>query len=170
MIELATIEDLDIIMKIYNDIKVEMRRENNPQWGSNEDDYPDLETVKNDILSNCTFKYVEDGIIKGIVSIVIDNEREYDEYIVNSQKKAYIIHRLAVPAEYRRNNIANKLIIFSENFALQNGAEILKSDTEVSNVKMHNLFSKSGFIYKGNFSYDDYPGNYKYYEKDIKRR
>ena len=167
MIELATINDLDAIMKIYNNIKIEMRQENNPQWGSNDDDYPDIDTVRNDILAKNTFKFVEDGIIKGIISIVMDSSREYDEYIANSQEKAYIIHRLAVPMEYRRNNIAYKLFEFAEQYAKMNDAKIVKSDTEVSNTKMNNLFNKLGFAYIGKFSYDDYPGNYNYYEKRL---
>ena len=40
MIELATIEDLKEIIKIMQLIKEEMREENNPQWGSTEEDYP----------------------------------------------------------------------------------------------------------------------------------
>ena len=42
-----------------------------------------------------------------------------------------------------------------------NDAKIVKSDTEVSNTKMNNLFIKEGYKYKGKFSYDDYPGIYK---------
>ena len=167
MIELATINDLDAIMKIYNNIKIEMRQDNNPQWGSTDDDYPDIDTVRNDILAKNTFKFVEDGIIKGIISIVMDSSREYDEYIANSKEKAYIIHRLAVPMEYRRNNIAYKLFKFAEQYAKMNDAKIVKSDTEVSNTKMNNLFNKLGFAYIGKFSYDDYPGNYNYYEKRL---
>ena len=71
--------------------------------------------------------------------------------IENSHKKAYIIHRLAIPQMYRKNNIATKLMEYALNKAKEEGIEILKSDTEVSNDKMNRLFIKLGYIYKGQF-------------------
>ena len=167
MIELATIEDLKEIIKIMQLIKEEMREENNPQWGSTEEDYPSYERILEDINNKQMIKFEENKTIKGIMSIVEDTSREYDELIENSKEKSYILHRLAIPREYRKQNIATKLIRYAENKAKSNNIKILKSDTEVSNIKMNNLFIKEGFIYKGHFSYDDYPGTYNYYEKEV---
>ena len=169
MIELVKIEDLNEVLRIYNNIKNEMRELGNPQWGSTEEDYPSDEMLKEDILKGTMFKYVEDGVIKGVFSLVED-EREYDEVIENSQEKSYIIHRLAVPVEFRKQNIATNLIAYAEGLASANGAILMKSDTEISNDKMNRLFEKLGYFHKGIFTYDDYPGTYNYYEKDIKRR
>ena len=69
--------------------------------------------------------------------------------------------------DLNNNNIAYKLFKFAEQYAKMNDAKIVKSDTEVSNTKMNNLFNKLGFAYIGKFSYDDYPGNYNYYEKRL---
>ena len=51
--------------------------------------------------------------------------------------------------------------------AKENNIKILKGDTEISNTKMNNLFIKEGYKYIGRFSYNDYPGIYNYYEKEI---
>lgn len=169
MITIAKMEDLNEIIDVYSEIKNEMRQLNNPQWGSTEEDYPSNDIIKEDIERRVTYKYVEDGVIKGVFSLVED-DREYDEVIENSKEKSYIIHRLAVPMKYRKNQIGTKLMEFAEEIAKANNAILVKSDTEISNDKMNKLFEKLGYSYKGIFSYDDYPGTYNYYEKNIRRR
>lgn len=166
MIIKAKIENLDEVDIIMNEIKEEMRNENNPQWGSTESDYPSKERLKEDIEKNRMYIYLEDNKIKGILSIVED-DGEYEELIKNSHESSYILHRLAIPKEYRKNSIATKLMRFAEEKAKENNIKVLKSDTEVCNTKMNNLFIKEGYKYIGDFSYDDYPGVYKYYEKEI---
>ena len=166
MIIQATIENLDEINLIMDEIKEEMRNENNPQWGSTESDYPSKERLKEDIEKNRMYKYVEDNTIKGIISIVED-DGEDNELLENSHEKSYILHRLAIPKKYRKNSIATKLMRFVEEKAKDNNIKVLKSDTEVCNIKMNNLFIKEGYKYIGKFSYDDYPGVYNYYEKEI---
>ena len=54
-----------------------------------------------------------------------------------------------------------------EEMRKENNIKILKSDTEISNAKMNDLFIKEGYKYIGRFSYNDYPGIYNYYEKEI---
>ena len=105
MIQKANINDLNDVVNIMEDIKQEMREENNPQWGSTEDNYPSADKLKRDIFKNSMFKYVEDETIKGIFT-VMEDDGEYDEVIENSKKKSYIIHRLAVPKQYRKLGIA----------------------------------------------------------------
>ena len=166
MIFNVQINDLEEVINIMENIKNEMRKEHNPQWGSTEDDYPSEDDLRYDITQNNMYKYVEDGIIKGLVTLNHDT-KEYDELIENSSKKAYIIHRLAVPKEYRNIGVATKLMDFIENKAEKEHIEVLKSDTEISNDKMNRLFLKLGYVYKGQFVYDDYPGKYNYYEKSI---
>ena len=113
MILKANIENLDEVKLIIKEIKEEMRKDNNPQWGSTEADYPSTPKLKEDIINNRMYMYVEDNIIKGVLSIVEDNG-EYDELLKNSPKKAYILHRLAVSKKYRNNSIASKLMKYAE--------------------------------------------------------
>ena len=166
MIEQANLDDLKIIEIIIEDIKEEMRQEKNPQWGSTEDNYPSIERLKEDITKKRMYKYTEENQIQGIISIVED-DNEYDEVIENTHKKSWILHRLAIPKKYRKKGIATKLMRFAEEQAKKQKIVVLKSDTEVSNTKMNRLFFKEGYQYKGKFTYDDYPGEYNYYEKEI---
>jgi ribosomal protein S18 acetylase RimI-like enzyme len=112
-------------------------------------------------------KYVENNTIKGIVSLAIDTSREFDGLLENSQKDAIVIHRLAIPQEYRKQQIATKLIQYAEVHAKNHQVSVLKSSTEVSNDKMNKFLLRHGFVQKGNYTYEDYPGVYNYFEKEI---
>ena len=130
-----------------------------------DEDYPSITKMLDDINNKKMIKYVEDNTIKGIVSLSKDIAREYDGLLENSIENSYIIHRLAVPKEYRKQNIATNLIQYAEVHAQNNEIWVLKCSTEVSNTKMNNLLLREGYKFKGIYSYDDYPGIYNYYEK-----
>ena len=167
MIELATIDDLTQVEMIMKSIKEEMRLEGNPQWGSTDEDYPSVAKLLDDINNKKMIKYVEKDTIKGIVSLARDISREYDGLLENSEEDSFIIHRLAIPQEFRRQQIATKLIQYAEIYAKNNQVRVLKSSTEVSNEKMNNFFIRHGFEQKGKYIYNDYPGEYNYFEKMI---
>lgn len=166
MIRCAFFKDLDSIMEIIKNIQLEMKKEKNPQW-SEESDYPNKDKFRQDITNNSLYVLEENEIIKGFISVTIDNG-EYDSLLKTSKEPSYIIHRLAIKKEYRKEGLASILFLYAENLAKKNNIKILKADTEEHNLKMNNLFLKLGFKKKGEFEYDDYPGHYIYYEKEIK--
>ncbi len=163
----ATENDLDEIMEIISEVQDEMKKDNNPQWNK-EDDYPNRNKFLSDINNNALYVY-EDKIIKGFMAITID-QGDYNDLLKTSNKKAYVLHRLAIKKEYRNEGIASKLFQFAESLAKENNIELLKGDTEKSNIKMNKLFNKLGFVQKGEFEYDDYPGHYNYYEKELNQK
>lgn len=165
MLRLANINDLDKIMKIIKEIQQEMHEEKNPQW--NEDnDYPSKDTFLTDIENNSLYIYEDSKELKGFITITKDNN-EYNGLLKTTNKKANILHRLAIRKENRKEGIASKLFKYAEELAKENDIKILKADTEVHNIKMNTLFIKLGYIKKGEFEYDDYPGHYIYYEKEL---
>lgn len=163
MIEQATQEDLSSIIEIIKEAKKEMETENNPQWS--EEDYPESK-IPGDIQNKSLYLYKEENNIKGFIVITKDTG-EYEGLIENSKDASYILHRMCIPKKYRHLGIASKLINFAEKKAKENSIGFIKADTEVSNKKMNNLFLKLGFIHKGYFIPEDYPGKYNYYEKMI---
>ncbi len=167
MIEQATIDDLKQIEMLMHEIKEEMREDNNPQWGSTDDDYPSTEILIKDINNNKMVKYTDDGVIKGVVTISNDNPREYDGLIENSNKKSFVLHRLAVPKEYRKQKVATKLFQYIIDTAIENKVKIIKASTEISNDSMNGFLLRHGFELKGTYEYDDYPGLYNYFEKEV---
>ena len=167
MIQQVTLEDLDEVIEIMETIKAEMREEENPQWGSTEDDYPSIKQLTKDIEKHYMVKYVEDDKLKGIISIVIETKLDFDDLPESSKELGYVLHRLAIPKEFRKQNIATKLMNYAEERARINKIKVVKASTELSNTKMNNLLLREGFVCKGEYSYDDYPGLYNYYEKEI---
>lgn len=167
MILLAEMKDLDNILSIIKPIKGELLATNNLQWGSKEEDYPNANQFEQDINNKSLYIYKEDNIIKGFISVSIDTGY-YDELLENSHKKSYILHRLAIKKEFRNQDIASKLLTFCEELALKNKIEVLKADTEEKNINMNNLFIKFHYKKMGEFEFDDYPGHYIYYEKEVR--
>lgn len=167
MIIQATMENLEEVLSIIEPIKNELLKTNNLQWGSTEDNYPNASQFENDIKNKSLYVYKEDNLIKGVISVSVDTGY-YDELLENSPKKSYILHHLAIKKEFRNQDIANKLLQFCENLAINSNIEILKGDTEEKNTKMNNLFLKLGYQKIGEFEYDDYPGHYIYYEKEVR--
>lgn len=165
MIRLATINDIDNILAIIKEIQKEMAQENNPQWNE-EDDYPSKNKFLSDLKQNELYVY-DDNILKGFM--VISKEDNYHELVATTSESAYVLHRLAIKKEYRNEGLASKFFEYAEALAQKNNIKILKADTEEHNLKMNNLFLKLGFKKVGEFEYDDYPGHYIYYEKDVKQ-
>lgn len=167
MIRLATKNDIDDIMMIIKETQKEMQKENNPQW-SIENDYPSKNKFLMDIENNELYIYENYQNLKGFLAITKDNG-EYKELLPTTEEPAYILHRLAIKKENRKEGIASALFKYAEELAFKNNIKILKADTEAHNLKMNNLFLKLGYIKKGEFEYSDYPGHYIYYEKEIGR-
>lgn len=163
----ATENDLDEIMEIISEVQEEMKKDNNPQWNK-ENDYPNRNKFLSDINNNALYIY-EDKVIKGFMAITID-QGDYNDLLKTSNKPAYILHRLAIKKDYRNEGVASKLFQFAEGLAKENNIELLKGDTEKKNIKMNKLFNKLGFVQKGEFEYDDYPGHYNYYEKELNQK
>lgn len=165
MIRLANINDLDNIIKIIKEIQKEMKKENNPQWNE-EEDYPSKAKFTSDIENNDLYVYEHENKIKGFIAITKDNG-EYNELLKTTNKPAFILHRLAIRKDNRKEGIATILLNYAEDLANEDNIKLLKADTEEHNIKMNNLFIKLGYIKKGEFEYDDYPGHYIYYEKEL---
>lgn len=166
MIMLAKMEILEDILETTNEIKKELLRENNLQWGSTEEDYPNRTQFENDIKNKSLYIYKEDNIIKGFISVALDT-CDYNELLENSKETSYILHRLAIKQGYRKQDIARNLLDFCEELAIKNNIKVLKGDTEEKNLKMNSLFLKLNYQIIGEFEYDDYPGHYIYYEKEV---
>ena len=165
MIRLANTNDLENIMKIIKEIKKEMKVENNPQWNE-EDDYPSKEKILTDVENKDLYVYEDNNEIKGFIAITKDNG-EYDELLKTTNEEAFILHRLAIRKENRKEGLASILFKYAEELAEKEKIKLLKADTEAHNIKMNNLFTKLGYIKKGEFEYEDYPGHYIYYEKEL---
>lgn len=162
MIRLATQNDLKRIIEITEEVKKEMKLENNPQW----DEYPQEEDFLKDIKDNALYVYEEDKIC-AFASIKKETEKEYQQVKESTTNPSYVIHRLAVDKNYRRKSYAQKLFIFAEELAKKDNIFYIKADTEIHNEKMNQLFLKLGYQKLGTLKWSDNNGTFNYYEKKL---
>ena len=138
MIRKANMNDLESIMQIIKSTVEEMKTYNNTQWDEN---YP----LEKD--------FVSDGEVAGFICLNYEEPEEYLGLNWSSNKKAMVIHRMAVNPNFRKTGIASKLVDFAEKLAVENNVSYLKSDTYSINSKMNLLLTKCGFIKIGEMSF-----------------
>ena len=95
MIRQATLNDIENILEIFNTARTFMRTNNNNQWNDN---YPNFEIVKEDIINKNCYLFEENNEILGVFSFIIGEDSTY-KVIENgswSFNEEYgTIHRLA---------------------------------------------------------------------------
>ncbi len=163
MIRKANSNDLNKIMSITKDIVKEMKEAKNPQW---HDNYPTLADFQEDLENNSLYVYENKEVI-GFIVICKDTNNEYEKVKTSTPSEAYIMHRLGIAKNFRKQGIAYELIKYAEQIARKNNVYLMKADTEINNFKMNNLFAKLGYQKLDTFKWSDNDGTYNYYEKRI---
>ncbi|WP_315168151.1 GNAT family N-acetyltransferase [Metaclostridioides mangenotii] len=150
MIRKAYLKDLDQIMNIISDTVKEMKTYNNTQWDEN---YPQAKDFKNDIKNEDLYIDELDGQVVGLICVNYIEPNEYLNIKWVSDKKAMIIHRMAVNSNFRNQKIGTRLIEFAEEYAKNNDVDYLKTDTYSVNIKMNSLFKKFGYQLAGQMEF-----------------
>ncbi|HEH6974512.1 TPA: GNAT family N-acetyltransferase, partial [Clostridioides difficile] len=138
MIRKANMNDLESIMKIIKSTVEEMKTYNNTQWDEN---YPLEKDFVSDIKKQDLYIYEVDGEVAGFICLNYEEPEEYLGLNWSSNKKAMVIHRMAVNQNFRKTGIASKLVDFAEKLAVENNVSYLKSDTYSINSKMNLLLT-----------------------------
>ena len=162
MIRLATDEDLKSIMNIINDVKEEMKKENNPQWHA---DYPLISDFQKDMDEKSLYVVFILLMLGG--QLQINSNDQYQQVKNQTDSPALVLHRLAISPKFQKKGYAQKLFQFAEETAIKNNIFFLKADTEKSNKKMNQLFQKLNFTKKGTLTWSDNNGIFNYYEKKL---
>ena len=136
------IEDLDTVMAIYEQARVYMKEQNNPdQWKST---YPSIDTIIEDI--NRGLSYVCVAGIEILAVFYFNMEVDLTYLVIDgkwlNQEEYGVIHRIAV----KKHN--EGIATFCLNWAF-NECFNLRIDTHKDNYPMKNLLSKLGFSHCG---------------------
>ncbi len=150
IIKKSKYEDIPKIMHIINEAKNYFFNEQIFQWDKN---YPNNETIENDINNHNSFIILDDNnIILGTFTLIIGRDETYDNIYDGSwlTNNLYAtIHRLAIDTKYKRKGIANQIIKYCENFCIENNIKSLRIDTHKLNIPMIKLIEKNNFKYCG---------------------
>ena len=141
--------DIHTIMNIIKQAQDYFKDQGIDQWQNN---YPNYETIENDIINKNSYVLLNDTIIIGTVVLSFDGERNYDYIYGGEWKSDYeyaVIHRIAVDSSYKGLGIASTIINNVKEICLEKGVCSIKVDTQKDNLSMQKLLKKNEFEYCG---------------------
>ncbi|MCH2231693.1 MAG: GNAT family N-acetyltransferase [Crocinitomicaceae bacterium] len=165
MIQLGRLSEVETIIKLTKACGRNLRENGIDQWDEN---YPDIESITNDIQTNTLFTYKMDGQIVGIVVLNEIQDEEYAEinWRTPIDSKNIVVHRLAVSPKHQRKGIARKMMDFAEKFALDNNYDSIRLDTFSQNPRNQKFYLSRGYQELGSV-FLKYKKDYPYICYDI---
>lgn len=141
--------DINDIMNIIKQAQKYLKEQGIDQW---QDNYPNYETINNDIKNNNGYVLLNDNTIIGTVTIIFDGEKTYDtiyngRWITNGEYAT--IHRIAVDSNYKGLGISSIILKNIEEISLQKNMHSIRVDTHRANISMQRFLNKNGFKYCG---------------------
>lgn len=151
-IRLATIEDLNDAFQCILDAKKLLLDSGSLQWNG-PDGYPNIDTIKNDILNKNLYVAECNNVIKGIVALVAGDEDNYkviyDGSWQSTEAPYLSLHRIAVRKDSYSSGISVSLVNYAIELMKRNNYPSLKADTHILNIPMQKLLLKTGFKKRG---------------------
>ncbi|MBE6088669.1 MAG: GNAT family N-acetyltransferase [Clostridium beijerinckii] len=141
--------DINYIMSIIKQAQDYFKEQGIDQWQNN---YPNLETIRNDIANKHSYILLKDNNIVATAAVSFDGEKTYNsiyegEWITNNEYA--VIHRIAVDNTYKGLGLSSKIIKNVEELCLSKGVHSIKIDTHEENISMQKLLKKNKFQYCG---------------------
>lgn len=140
--------DLDNIMIIIKEAQKYFKENNIDQW---QDNYPNEETILNDINNETSYVLVKDNNIVATASISFEEEKTYKNIDGNwlTNDRYVVIHRVAVTNKLKGLGLASIILKKAELLALANNVHSIKIDTHKDNKAMQRVLKKNNFTYCG---------------------
>lgn len=159
-------KDVTSIMEIISHAQEYFKEKEIDQWQNN---YPNEDTIKNDIKKDASYVLESDGIILATTALFYEKEEPYTKIDGKwlSEKDYCTIHRLAVKPEEKGKNLASDILMFIEYICIEIGIKSIKVDTHTQNYSMRRFLEKNDFIYCGIIYLEDGSPRVAY-EKEIK--
>ena len=141
--------DISSIMSIIGQAQEYFKKNNIDQW---QDNYPNYETIKNDIDKEESYVLMNDNDILATAAISFNGEKNYDVIYDGkwlSNDNYAVIHRVAVDGNHKGKGLSGEVFKNLEEICLDNNIHSIKIDTHKENVSMQKFLEKSGFKYCG---------------------
>ena len=144
-------EDLPRIMEIVKEAQHYLADLNIDQW---QDNYPNEETILNDIEKNQSFVIKDNGLIIGTTVFTTEEDLNYRKveggsWLTPMDNVYGVIHRIAVSNEYRSKGFAKFVFNHCEQLLKEQGIESMRIDTHRDNLGMQSLVKTLGYKYCG---------------------
>lgn len=157
MISKGELHELDAILELTRACGKHMRDNGIDQWDEN---YPDRNSLLNDLNSETLFAYREDSVVLGIVVLNESQDEEYAKinWSTNDSDRNIVVHRLAVHPDNQGKGIARKIMDFAEVYAKDQSYDAIRLDTFSQNPRNQKFYTNRG--------YNDLGPVYLKYKKD----
>lgn len=142
------VTEIDDVMEIINDAKRFLKDNKINQW---QDNYPNHEIIKNDILRNESYVLEKDNLIIATIVLSFQKEETYESIEgkwINNNPYA-TIHRIAISNEYKGQGISKILMNNVYNKCLEKDFLNIRVDTHEDNLVMKSFLNKEDFQYCG---------------------
>lgn len=144
----AKISDLNAIWKILQQAIIRRKEEGSSQW---QDGYPNPDVIEKDIERGAGFVLMDQEVIVGYVAILVNDEPAYEniegQWLTDGD--FVVLHRVALSQDYVGKGLARRIMGFVEDYAVKNGINSVKADTNFDNIAMMKTFEKLGYLYCG---------------------
>lgn len=163
MIKLVTMDSINNVLNIYKSAIAHMEAQNIFQW---DDIYPDKDVITDDIESNSMFGYFMDGDLCAVQVLNNLQSTDYSKIDWNyKDSNPLVLHRLCVAPKHQNKGIAKELMLFMEEFALNNNYKTIRFDAFVQNPVSVNLYTRLGYIKSGTVKFRK--GDFYCFEKNL---
>ena len=151
----AAASDIEGIIKIIKQAQDYFKENGVNQWQNN---YPNIETIKQDIKNGYGYVLEDNGEIIGTVAVSFDGEKTYDviydgEWLSNGEYA--VIHRMAVSNSHKGKGLSSMIMKYIEEICLDRNVHSIKIDTHDGNISMQRVIKKNDFKYCGIIYVDD---------------
>lgn len=147
----ANINDLREIMEVIDDAKRLFKEKGSTQW-QDKDNYPNINTLMNDLQKNIVLVATDIDLIIGVCVISFQEEECYKNITqgkwLNDNKYA-VIHRIAVRKGYYHMGVAHHLLDEAEDYVIKENVFDIKVDTHENNIIMQHLLESMRYSYTG---------------------
>ncbi|MCI6040106.1 MAG: GNAT family N-acetyltransferase [Clostridiales bacterium] len=147
-LEAARPNELDACWAIIREGRAFQNEQGFVQWT---EDYPNRETLRQDIEEGKGFVLKVDGTIAAYMCVDFDGEPAYADIEGRWEtKEPYaVVHRMAFASEFRGRGLTADIFALIERLCLSRGIRSLRADTDFPNLRMQHVLEKCGFVRRG---------------------
>lgn len=143
MIRLAKKEEIIELLAITRACAKNMISKNIFQWN---EEYPSKSAFENDEIRKELYVLIYQKQIVGCIVLTPKIDKEYlpIKWITPNKNNLYV-HRLAIHPNFQGKGFAQKLMTFTENFAIENNFKSIRLDTFSKNTKNQKFYELRGY-------------------------
>ncbi|MDD1400109.1 GNAT family N-acetyltransferase [Limosilactobacillus reuteri] len=150
------LQDLTAIMKIIDDAKELLKKNDSPQW---QNGYPDQETFTQDIVMQTNWILINDNKVVATATLQLTPEPTYRNITQGQWQQPdepyATIHRVAISSNYRGQGLSKLLFSNLLTVGQMQGIKNFRVDTHRSNKAMQHIAENFNFKKRGIIKVND---------------